>query len=157
MGTLGFTYYNEIVTPTPPTVGEIVASLSGAEKIAILDGFTQKIIPKTLAYQLPSVSKDIIALLYRTIDGMEEYSRTLMRGELLVTPAVIDPETGEVTTPAVYNTPPSTATALTNAVIVEYDEYFSAGETTAILTRMVEYSKNDGSGDWAFYKTEITK
>lgn len=78
-----------------------------------------------------------------------------MRGEVVVTPAVLDPETGEVVTPAVYNTPPTTANALLTQVQNEFADDFTSQQVLAILTKMVEYSKHDGTGNWAFYSANV--
>jgi len=104
MASIGFTYYDEVPTVPQPTIQELIASLSGAQKVAVLNGFVKKILPKQMAYDTPGISRQVVARLYRAIDGIEEYSRTLMRGELLITPAVIDEDTGEITSPAAYNT-----------------------------------------------------
>ena len=146
---LGFTYYNEIPVNVVPTTAGIVAGLSGAEKTAILDGFTAKIHPSKLKYTT-TVSEGVIKHLYRKIDEIEERARELMRGEVIVTPA-----DGE--TPAVYNTPPSTSGALLTQVQDDFSDDFTSVQVSAILTRMVNYSKHDGSGTWSYYKTEVIK
>ena len=73
----------------------------------------------------------------------------------IVTPAEYDEETGEETTPAVYNTPPATASALLTQVQDDFVEDFTSGQVQAILTKMVEFSKSNGSGDWDYYKTNV--
>ena len=154
MKRIGFTYFDTIATHQEPTTAEIVASLTSQEKVAILNGFANKILPQRLKYQT-TVPKNIIIHLYRKIDEIEERSRVLMRGEVLITPAIIDSETGEITTPAVYNTPPTTAAQLLSQVQDDFSDDFTSGQVTAILTKMVEYSKHDGSGDWTYYKTNV--
>ena len=44
MAELGFTTYVQPAEPTPPTLAERFAELTGAQKVAILDGFCDKII-----------------------------------------------------------------------------------------------------------------
>ena len=156
MANIGFTYYDTIPVQPQPTTAEIVAALSGQEKIDVLNGFIKKIIPNRLKYST-TVPEGVIKHLYRKIDEIEERARALMRGEVLITPAVIDPNTGEVTTSAVYNTPPETSGALLSQVQDDFDDDFTAGQVTDILTKMVEYSKHDGSGNWTFYKAEVIK
>ena len=156
MASLGFTYYNTRPVVSRLTIQELIDNLSGVQKGAILDGFVKKILPKTLAYDVSGLSREVVVRLYRAIDEIEEVSRHLMRGEVIITPAVIDPVTGEVTIPAVYNTLPAKAGALLSAVQGVFSEDFNAIQVTAILTKMVEYSKYDGSGDWAFYKNNVT-
>lgn len=161
---VGFTYYNEIPTPETPTISELVASLSAQERGDILNGFTAGVLPERLTawvrkyYNRPfRPKKAVVRRLYQAINNIEEYSRTLMRGELLITPAVIDPDTGEVTEEAVYNTPPTTANQLLTAVQDEFTEDFTPAQVEAILTKMVQYSKHDGTGTWTYYKTEVVK
>lgn len=155
MASIGFTYYDTVPSVPQPTLQELIEALSGAQKIAILNGFTKKTLAKQLAYTTPGLDRAVIQRLYQSMDSMEELSRSLMRGEVLVTPAVIDPQTGEVTTPAVYNTPPASSGALLSAVQDAYVDIFTGAQVNAILTRMVEYSKWDGTGDWTFYSTQV--
>jgi len=155
MATLGFTYYDTPPTPSVPTIQELIDALSGAQKTAILDGFTQKILPKKLSYDIPGLSRRVIQRLYEAIDSIEEMARSLMRGEVLITPAVIDPETGEITTAAVYNTPPTSASELLSDVEDAFIDVFTSTQVEAVLTRMVEYSKHDGSGDWTYYSANV--
>lgn len=157
MANLGFTYYNTKPTPSIPTLQELISGLSGAQKLTILNGFVNKVLPKTLAYNEAGLNRGVVIRLYRAIDEIEEYARTLMRGELEITPAEIDPETNEIITPAVMNTPPTNATTLLSDVQDEFSEVFTNAQVSAILTKMVEYSKYDGSGDWAFYSSEVIK
>jgi len=80
-----------------------------------------------------------------------------MRGERLVTPAVVDPETGEITTPAEYNTPPGGITALRSAAATAFQDVFTSAQVTAVVNAMVTYSRGDGSGDFAYYAQEVVK
>ena len=157
MASLGFTYFDTIPSPTQPTIQEIIDGMSGAQKVAVLNGFVEKILPKKLAYDVPGLSKQAIITLYRAIDSIEETARSLMRGEVLITPAVIDPGTGEIITPAVYNTPPANAAELLVEVRDAFVDVFTSAQVEAVLTKMVEYSKHDGTGNWAFYAAEVIK
>lgn len=153
---MGFTTYNSRPVPPTPTTQEMVAALSGGQKVAILDGFANKVISKTVFYKT-GIKLSVINHLYKKLDEIEEASRHLMRGEVVITPEVVDPQTGEVTTPAVYNTPPTSAAELLLEVQDAFSEDFTSGQVTAILTKMVEYSHWDHSGDWAFYSSEVIK
>jgi len=154
MERIGFTYYDSIPVPQQPTTAEIVASLTNVQKVAILDGFVKKILPQRLKYQI-DVPKIIIVHLYKKIDAIEERARELMRGEIVITSMIIDPKTGEVTKPAVMNTPPTTVAQLLSQVQDDFSDDFTGGQVQAILTKMVAYSKHDGSGDWTFYKENV--
>lgn len=153
---MGFTSYNSRPVIPQPTTQEIVASLTSVQKGAILNGFALNVRPKVLKYK-EGIPFSVVVHLYKKLDEIEEASRHLMRGEVIITPAVIDPETGEVITPAVYNIPPVNAAALLSAVQDVFSADFTAIQVTAILTKMVEYSKWNGLGDWAFYSTEVIK
>jgi len=164
MASLGFTYYDEIPTPEVPTISELVAALTAQERGDILEGFTKKIIPERLTDYIRErfnrtfkPKKAVVIRLYRAIDSIEERAREYMRGEVLITPAVIDPDTGEVIEEAVYNTPVETANELLTTIQDEFSEDFSSAQVQAILSKMVNYSKHDGTGDWTFYKTEVVK
>ena len=152
----GFPYYNEIPVVAPPTLGDLIDSLTGQQKGQILSGYTIGTKEVTLARRI-FVSESTVFALYEAIKQMVNRSNALMRGEVEIIPAGIDPETGEITVPAVMNIPPVGATALLAEVQDDYSKWFSGAEVTAILTRMVEYSIHDGTGNWAFYSSEVIK
>ena len=151
-----FTYYNQKPVPAVLTTQDLVASLTGAQKVAVLNGFAKDIKPKTLATKA-GIPRSTAFHLYRKLDEIEETSRVLMRGELLITPEVVDPQTGEITSPAVYNTPPGTSAILNTAIATRFSVDFSVAQIGAILTKMYNYAKWDGSGTWTYYKTEVIK
>jgi hypothetical protein len=148
-----FTYYDEKPN-TKPTTQEILAALTSQQKADVLNGFADNIPAVALKY-IAHVPTFAIRHLYRKIDEIEEQSRALMRGEVLVTPEVVDEQTGEVITPAVYNTPPADSAELLAAVQDDFSDDFSSAQVTAILTKMVNYSKHDGTGNWAYYAAEV--
>ena len=151
-----FSYYNTKPVVVKPTTQEIVASLSSVQKLAILNGFATNVKAKTLGYSV-GIKFPVVVHLYKKLDEIEEVSRSLMRGEVVITPVLVDLETGEITKPTVYNTPPSSAAALLSEVQDAFVVDFTATQVTAILTKMVECSKWNHSGDWAFYSTEVIK
>jgi hypothetical protein len=153
---VGFPYYNEIPVVAPPTLGDLIDSLTGQQKGAILNGYTIGTKEVTLARRI-LVPESTVFALYEAIKGMVNKSNALMQGEVEITPAVKDPETGEITKPAVMNAPPVSAAALLAEVQDDYSEWFSKTEVTAILTRMVEYSKYSGNGTWEYYAQEVVK
>lgn len=151
----GFTYYNEIPVETPPTIAELVADLSGEQRGAVLNGYAHRVKAITLARRA-LIDEDVVERLYRKLDSIEDYAAKLMRGEVLVTPAEYDAE-GNLISEAQYNEPVTTPTGLINGVSAEFVEDFNSTHIEAILTRMVEFSKHDGTGTWTFYKTEVNK
>jgi len=156
MEDIGFTCYEQPVIVPKPTIAEIIASLDNTQKLAVLNGFAYKVAPQTLYYNLKGkVSVDVIRALYKAIRDIRNYSRALMRGEVEITSAETDPETGEVITPAEMNTPPTSQTALKNAVASKYTEDFNATQVGAIITKMIKCTKPAEKGDWAFYKINI--
>lgn len=164
MAQLGFQYYDEVPVTPEPTIQELLASLTGEEKGDILNGFTFKILPERLTEWVRerygrtfTPKKRVVRRIYQAIDNIEEQARLYMRGEILITPAEIDTETGEVITPAVYNTPPTTANQLLTTIQDIFSDIFTSNEVQAVLNRMVEYSKHDGTGTWTYYKTEVVK
>jgi len=152
MTQLGFSYYDEVVN-TAPTTQEILAALTNDQKVAVLNGFANKI-PVIELKHSSGVPSFAVIHLYRKIDEIEEKARALMRGEVIVTPAVFDEEGNEVA-PVVYNTLPSTSTALKNLIKADFAEDFTEAQVTAILVKMLQYSKRDGSGDWAYYSSQV--
>jgi len=156
MGKIGFTCYETPVVEPKPTIAEIIVSLNNTQKLAILNGFANKVKPDVLYFNLRGkVPREAIKALYRAIDEIEMYSRALMREEVELTPAEIDPETGEIITPAVMNTIPSTVTALKSAVSAEYSVDFNATQVGAIINKMISCTKLDGTGSFAFYKANV--
>ena len=140
-------------------IQDILDSLSAEQKVGFLNAYTQgwaDNYPKVKS--LLRIRPTAIAKRLKTkLDEIQFVSRRYMRGEILITPAVIDPETGEETTPAIFNTPPDNSTELLNIVKVFFINEFTEEQVTAILTKMIKFSKTDGSGTWIYYKTEIVK
>ena len=147
---IGFNYYDTI-----PRVGsttqEILLAMTGGQKVAVLDAF------KTgtgigVTSRRVMVPRAIIKHLYKKLKEVETMARKCMRGEIVVNPG--DPA-AEPPVPPIYNTPPSTSTALINAIKDLFVDDFASGEVTAILTAIVKYSKHDGTANWDFYKNNI--
>ena len=154
MSKLGFYCFTAPEPIVVPTLKEQIGALSSETKAKLLNGFISRTPVEHLDHKL-GLSQQLIRSIYTTIDAIQEQCKLLMRGEVVVTPAVIDPETGEVTTPAVMNTPPATSTALKNTIKNDFVDIFTEVQITAILTKMIEYSKYDGSGTFSFYQSQI--
>lgn len=153
MTKLGFTYFNDKPIVPVSTTSEMVALLTNEQKVLILDGFTKGILPQRLKYQT-TVPKAIIVHLYGKIAEIEEKSRLLMRGEVVITPTEVNVKTGEETD-AVYNKPPLIFAGLTDQIKVDFAEDFTETQIITILGKMVKYSKHNGIGTWTYYKTQI--
>ena len=169
MAQLGFTFYDDTSTPAP-TITEILAGLTTAQKLGVLNGFAEGIKPidwrqwmkdtdDTVPRNVPRVA---IRRLYEEIDAIEDWCRAEMRGERLVTPAVLDedpesPTFGEVITPAVFNTPPTGVTGLRSVAASAFQEVFTSSQVTAVVNKMIEYSKSTKDGDFAYYSVEVKK
>jgi hypothetical protein len=138
----GFTYYDEIPS-TSPTTQEILVALTSTQKLAVLNGFATET-PITELKHSAGIHPYAIGHLYQKIDEIEERSRALMRGEVLISQ---DPD--------VYNTPPTTSAELLAEIQDDFSDDFTSAQVTAILTKMVNYSKHDGTGDWAYYASVV--
>ncbi len=75
----------------------------------------------------------------------------------MLTDVVLDPETGEVTTLATYQDIPSSVTELKDDVDTEFSGEFTSAQSGAVVDKMIEYSKHDGTGDAAYYLSKITE
>jgi len=157
MATLGFTYYNEISQPAEPTLQDIINSLTGIQKSAVLDGFTNKILPGRLKYTI-AIPERAIQRLYNAIDSIEETARAIMREEVVLVEGTYDEDGNEITPPE-YNVAPDTPAELLADVALNFADIFTEAQVSAVLQRMVEYSRVDSSGDpigdWAYYSTNV--
>lgn len=85
---------------------------------------------------------------YETLNRIQSFSALLMNGQY---------QTG--TDPITYNTPPVDQADLnTQLDTVVDDPYINELGTAKInyaTTQMIAYSKADGSGDWAYYSSEV--
>jgi len=158
MTKLGFRCFTSPEMPVPLTMRQRVVALTDAQRQLLLDGFINRIPSAHLDHQV-LLAKELIDYVYEGIDAIEETSRLLMRGEYITTPEVThnDPVTGEVIidTPAVYAPAPTTAVQLRQAIaplfVADYPVTFCSNAVNA----MVSWSKYDGSGTFAFYKSQI--
>lgn len=155
MRNIGFTYYNEPVVEQPPTTQEILDSLTAAQKVAVLNGFTNKVLPNRLKYQIP-IPEVAIRRLYEALNNIEETAKAIMREEVVLQEGTYDEQGNEITPPE-YNVAPTTPQELLADVALNSSNVFTQAQVEAILTKMVQYSKADGTGDWAFYSTEVVK
>lgn len=150
------TYIRPVVTE--PTLQEILASLSGTQKLAILNGYANGVPAGALKHILP-ISKGAIQALYNEIEEIRDECTELMREEQVIQDAVIDPETGEVTTPAVYNDAPVDVVELKALVSTTFDELFTEAQVGAVIDKMIEYSEIDENGTyigtWAVYAANV--
>ena len=160
MAILGFTTYVQPAPPTPPTLEERFAVLTGAQKLSILDGFSAKILANRLKFET-GIPKDLIVGVYREIDEIEEECRSLMREEVILEEEVLDPETGEVITPAVYNDAPTDINELKSLIAVDHEDIFSVVEVGIVIDKMIDYSEldEDGApiGTQSVYAAEVVK
>jgi len=152
---IGFTNYEEQVVVPVLTLKEKMTALSSASKIAVLNGFVAKILPGTLKHTVP-IDSILIEEIYREIDRIEETSRVIMREEVVMVEATYD-EFGEELTPAEYNVAPTTIDELKAELAPNFVDSFTTAQVGAIVDKMVQYSKSDGSGTAAFYATEVIK
>jgi len=152
------TYIRPVVEQ--PTLQEILASLSGTQKLSILNGYADRVPEGRLKHILP-IPVAAIKSLYDAIDDVRDLSAQYMREEVLLVDEEIDPETGEVTTPAVFNDPPVDIVELKALVSTELDEVFTEAQVGAVINKMIEYSEIDADGNyigtWTVYAAEVVK
>jgi hypothetical protein len=156
MSKLGF---RSFTAPTPvvePTLRQKVVALTDDQRANLLNGFELLIPAAHLDHKL-GISLDIIDYVYNGIDAIQESCRSYMRGEILITPAVMDNNTfpPTVITPAVFNTPPTTQAALAIAVRADFLVDFPAPFIVSVVQEVIKMSKYDGTGTFAFYKSQI--
>ena len=158
MSKLGFRCFTSPEVPVVLTLRQQVIALSDAQRQALLDGFVNRIPAAHLDHKL-GLSKELIEYVYNGMDAIEETSRLLMRGEYIITPEVshIDPVTHlkVIDTPAVFATVPTTAALLRQAVAPLFSADYPVLFCSNTVNAMVAWSKYDGSGTFAFYKSQI--
>ncbi len=155
MNNLGFEFYDQVPGTAKPTTQELIAALSDGNRTAILEGFVKRVDPDDLAHNIFE-NHQVIDFLYRKMKEIRNHAKARMRGEILIEEAIRDAE-GVITTPAVYNIPPTTSGALVTQVEGDMESEFTNTQVTAILTKMVQHSRYDGSGTWSFFRTEVIK
>lgn len=161
MAEIGFVTYVKPAEAAPQTLEERFGELTGAEKLSILDGYSDLVYPNDLITTL-AVKKDLVIGVYYAIEEIEVVSAQLMRGEILITEGEYDPETGDEITPPVYNTPPADQTELEAELVARSTGViFSASEIGVVVDRMVLYSEIDDIGayigTWSVYAAEVVK
>jgi hypothetical protein len=151
---LGFTAYDKPNVETQ-TTQEMLATMTAQDRGAVLNGFTAKKDPTKLKHEL-GVDKKVIIHLYKMIDAVEEFCRSLLRGEIIEQEAVYD-ENGELVSDTVYKAAPNSVAGLEDAVAAEFGEEFTKDQSDAIVDKMIKYSKSDGTGTPPYYLAEVTK
>lgn len=149
---IGFTSYTQPTPVVELTLKEKIALLSAQQKSDLLNAFINKIPPAHLDHRL-GIPKDVIEEIYTLIDDIQVKSKEYMRGEVIITPAVVDID-GNITTPAIMNTPPATQNALTTIITPLFTD-FTSGQVTAIINAMIKWCKFDGTGTFAFYQSQV--
>ena len=151
---IGFTSYDTTVR-SEPTVQEVLLTMTNKQKRAVLEGFIFKTKPVTMAGRVDiKHSKQVVKYLYEQFGEIETLAASYMRGEVLLTPATTDEEGVEVS-PAKYNEAIKSFSSLEDVIADDFGDVFTKEEITAILTKIVKFSKKNGSGTWNFYKKEV--
>lgn len=158
MATLGFYCFTQPTPVVELTTKQKIALLTVPQKTAILDAYINKIPAAHLDHKM-GIARELLEDIYETLSTLQDTAKAYMRGEVVITPEVshIDPVTGlkVVDTPAVYNTPPTTQSALGSVLQPLFIDTFTNAQVTAIVSAMVAYSKYDGTGTFTFYKNNI--
>lgn len=149
---MGWTHYD--VVPDPPNT---IDDLTNAQLVVIGNQYTADV----NAYEayinvLGDPEFDGVQNLkyhvdwtYETLNRIQSYSAQLMNGQVVISE---DPLT--------YNTPPTSQTELNTQLDTLIDDpYINELNLVKInwaTARMIEYSKADGTGDWAYYSSQVT-
>ena len=152
---IGFYCFTQPPVIVEPTMKEKIAGLTEGQRSDILKYFANQRSPQHAAREL-GMNRKLVEFLYEQIDAVQQRCRAYMRGEVVITPAVVDEE-GNITTPAVMNTPPTSGTELRDAVRPEFTEYITVAMFGNTVTAIIKNSKYDGTGAFAFYASEIVK
>ena len=150
---LGFRSFTSPPPPVVLTMRQQVVNLTDQQRADILQNFINRI-PTEHIYWKMGLSLELLNYVYEGIDAIEEASRLLMRGEYITTPEVRDAE-GNVTTPAVYATVPTTIILLRQAIAPIFSANYPVLFCSNAVNAMVAWSKYDGSGSFAFYQSQI--
>jgi len=160
--TIGIDYYDSPSGGGGLTLSEILASMSSAQKLAVLDGYASRPVttPRKLKHR-NKVPERVTGFLYAKIEAVETTCKRVMTGNYVITEAVLD-ESGEVVTPATYEEIPSGVTVLrtftkskNSSTATSNPDDFNDGQIDAIVNKLVTHSKKDGSGNWAFYAANV--
>ena len=102
-------------------------------------------------------AKPVVKALYDAINRVEDFCTLLVRGEFLLTEAILDSETGEVITSATYQDVPTSVVELKENVDDEFSGEFTTAQSGAIVDKMIQYSKSTGDATAAYYMENIIK
>lgn len=122
-----FKYYDvkEAVAPRELTV---------SQKVQILDAYAIGKHPMWAKHNI-GIDKSLVIKLYSLLRNIENHANKSMSGDFEGVPKT------------------ETQLELLNACLEEFN--VSGAIMTAILNKMIDYSKKDGSGDWSFYKSQF--
>lgn len=126
---IGFPYFDTIPDDTP-TTQELIASLTGEQRLAIIDGYALKKSPVYLKHNF-GIATAVTGYFYSYINQITNTADELMTNYDL------------------------TAGQLSNQVYTVYQSEFTQAQTDAVLSKRIDYSKHDGTGDWAYYKSSF--
>jgi len=144
----GFTtYIDEVIDPNIIDIEAILDGMSGAMKLSLLNSYAIDSNPYNVDRTMVPIHRDAIVAIFNEITNVRDYSIVFTRGEVVIG-YITDPDTGEQTPD--YNTIPVNKTELINGVLANPDltDLFSTGEITAIINKMLLWSKRDIDGDY---------
>lgn len=157
MSTLGFYCFTSPEVVVELTLEQKIAVIPNAKKVEILNAFIMRIPAAHLDHKI-GIAKELIESIYDLISNLQDTAKLYLKGTYIITPEVshIDPTTLQkiIDTPAVYNVIPTTQVALGTALQPLFTD-FTTVQVTAIVSAMVKWSKYDGSGTFAFYKSQV--
>jgi hypothetical protein len=123
----GFTFFDD-PNDSQPTTQELIQAMSNEQKTGLVDAFAAGTSPTKAKHTL-GLHSSVVAYFYAFFRQISNRADELMGDN--------DFDAAE----------------LLAAVYGEFDEEFTESQVQYILNKRVAYSKRDGSGDWAFYKS----
>lgn len=149
---MGWTHFD--VVPTPPNT---IADLTNAQLILIGDEYTTDqnayaaFVTLLSAVEFAGVQnlRYHINWVYEALNRLQSFSAQLMNGQVLIS-----------TGPDVYNTPPTDASEIATQLGTYIDDPYinelGLGKRTYAVNQMIAYSQEAGTGDFAYYQTQVT-
>lgn len=157
MSKIGFMCFTAPAPIVELTMKQKVVALSVDQRTAILNHFINHKHSHHASIEL-GIEEALVEYMYTKIDEIQDRCRAYMRGEVVITPAVTHIDVnGQIVidTPAVMNVPPTTATDLRTTVAGEFIDDFPGATINEVTAAMLKWSKYDGTGTFAFYKSQI--
>ena len=141
-----FTYIDETPDPNVIDLQAVLASLSGATKLQILDAFANDDNPFHVDRSLIPVHRGVLVMLFNVLGNIRDDAGRYTRGEVITGYGPPDPDTG--IEPPIYNVVPISGAQLITIIqgIEAYADVFTNAAIGVIVNKMLLWSKIDNTG-----------